>query len=1047
MARTLTPPAQTEADATSARPFGVLIIRRAAGDLYYSDAVRQLTSYISTERAITSWGTIDLPGTPLGTQEAGAIFPLADYKPVIEVSDAARRDIFLSDLNAPVGARVDVFAFWNDPALSWPQDAVPLYQGTIGDIAGGSAQEFREGDVTVRLHLKDRLGTLLDRDVGDLADRDTFGNVLEDHEGRVLPLVYGTAKKVRAVCVKGPRRGRLMQRIDLDDGTLYIDGGEKFPQNTPITIRIGFEYIEGAMNGTVFTVTGRGAAIANFTTANPAHPAGDYRWIQSTDSTGIDDQWVGFFLGIPIGDHWAPEESPIEYNHVIGPGEEYITPAPPAHTNDYDGKQWRQILRYDAANKTFEVNMPFIREGLLEQAPSGGYTTFGHQIYVPANTAFTIGTLRAPHEAGDDVWEVLDEYVYVVDNAPSQSVDALFFQGIKGEWVSPSDWADQLIGSGGGVVGGAIVMPGLPLPAALPAAGASAPGAGAWSDVFGAQFKSENQEMCLIPTSYYTVNLNDATWAAVLGHNVTTITFQILPIWIPFWRPNDLEIWADLQGIDKDNPADAIEDMLINRIGVDAGVIDAASQAQAANDSNFLHFGAPIERIMPGREMVNFMARQSRIRVRFEAGTIFFAFMRNGLGPTVPPTVTRDIYVEDSVRLPWEDPDQVVNEIDYRFRDIDGATGAVSFDTGRISHAASVAAYGRKRGQLDCTLLVSPAQARQVAHFWVHRLGRPWRKINFRIMLPGLPYERDDTINVNVPEWDLDSTPAVVENLKHTLGAANRHDEINVLGRMPRYQGCTNSCEMFCETGCESDCQVWCQSACELDCEEACQVGCQSLCQHTCQTSAQGLHGCGVLCQVGNQVVIRDVPETYDGQGACAGGACQTCQGDCVTSCEVGCEIACQPASIVDQCDTLCIVGNCESACESGPCETVCEHGCVVLCEVVCEVGPCEAGSCEVSCQTPCVTGTQLCGGSCEGGCAVVCEIGCELACESAWIIDSCETACEEGNCETMCEAGTACETACQVGQTAVDDCDLACEPASAMAVDNLQCMDMAQVD
>jgi len=998
-----------------------------------------------------------MPGTRVGSQHDAALFPLSDYSLAVHLADATLRAIFLGN-NPPVHERCVLYQYWDDGALGWPADAVILYEGTLGHIAGGSAQSFQDRDVTIRLHIIDRFKTLIDKDVGNKADKETFANVLEDHEGQVIPIVYGRAKKVRAICVKGPKRGALLRRICKDTTTLYIDGGENFTQGTPMTIRIGMEHIEGSFSGNTFTVTGRGASVATLTAASPAnYNAGlgaSYKLVQHTDAAGVDDQYTGYWLGVAVG-VWAPGD--IATYGYVNANMGNALQSSVSGSNGYNSRQWVPIVRYDAANKVLELGWPYYREGRRTISPTGaGPMSLGHQALVASGTSMTVGTLPAPHSQGEEVFEVHADYKYIVNNAPSHAIQGVYFHGIKAEWISPSELAERFINSGGGIISvGTVTLGQNPAPMSLGAGVNMAPSTSAFGGAIGAQDKDMNPEMNPIESSFYSVDLDDNTWVADLGHNVTTLTFKILPQWIPGWTPDGFDIYVDLEGIENDggnmieNPADVIDDVLQNRVGIAAADINTASFTAAATATNWLHFAGPIERIISGRELATWLAVQCRCRIQFEAGEIYLNYLINGSGAAVSPVIQKANIIMDTAQLRWEDPGEVINEIEYVTRDKDGKEASAV-----LKQSTSITDYGRKQTRLDMKLLSSKAEAKQVAHFWLDRWAWPWRRFGCRGYLPFLPFLRDDNVVVDWSDWSIDSVPGRVTDLRH------EPDEINVDGIIYQYLGCSASCEGYCETGCESSCENWCQTGCETTgCEAACETACQTLCQLACTTAAENVNGiCGantgaaacIGCVMG--CTTEAVDDAPGGEEDNCKTACQTCQGSCVSACMVSCEVACETSYVTNDCDTSCIVGGCESNCEAGGCETCCMTGCEVHteavcmnaceaagCEPACEAG-CEA-SCEPACQTGCELGTQCgcpgtCEAGCEAGCTASCEQGCETVCETGSTTNDCSTSCIISACETQCQVG-GCEVSCETAQTSDFSCDKKCEPSGCEAASN----------
>lgn len=1019
-----------------------------SGWVHLSDAERVLSATITAKPCVVDWGSVSIPGSAIGSQQEGSLYPLADYSVRLHLADASVRSVFMGTW-PPVGEKAILYQYWDAPGLIWPTDAVVLYEGTVGSVAGGSAQSFRDKDVTIRLRVIDRFKSLLDKDVGIIAGKDVFSDVLEEDDGRVIPLVYGKADKVRAVCVKGPKGGRLMEACGKDDATLYIERGEEFPQGTPCVIRIGWEYIYGSFNGNTFAVTKRGCgpnadgSYLTGTVGAPAHPENaqgekDFRRVNVSGLGGIDDQYVGLWLGADVGTQYQPGEV---YFRAASPSSLYARMSQWPGNSSHDSKQWRPINSYDATNGRLEVACPYVREGNRTVAPDDRLILSGTQVLLAPGSTLYIGSLPAPHNAGEDVYEVLDEYVYALNAARSKAVKAAYFYGVKGEWRVPSDYMREAVDAGGGFIGlFDMVSPEGP---GLVGGGMVARGqdGGAWYGLVGSVFRNRETDYQEIPSRFYSMNLNDTTWGPVL----TTITLKMLPVWIPYFRPQSLEIWADLAGAADaagdllENPARVIRDVLENRLGISSEDIDGASFGAAEGATNWLHLAGALERVVSGYELVADIAFQSRCRVRFEAGKIYLDYLKNGLAASaVPPAITKSLAVRDTLILDWEDAGEVINEIEFTWRDDQRRRR-----TARVQSAASIGAYGRKRASVEFWLHQLYQAARQVAQFWLERWAWPWRRGRVAGYLPFLPFQRGDTIEVTYDDWGLEGQKAEALDIAHTPGGAGRMDEIAVDFRLPLRSGCASGCETYCETGCEADCENWCQTACELDCQTACETACQGLCQLACQVWAQVGQPQWFGCALGNRVGVADGRGPGAGDGFEAGfegntcTGCTSCQGSCVSgNCQSGCETACQPSYTVNQCESQCIVGSCESTCQL-TCTTVCEHACQT-CQTSCQLG-CQY-TCEPACEGVCQSVCQMvaCETACEvNHCENACQVGCEVACETEHMTNQCDSGCIVGGCETYCTAAS-CETACEPGATASTDCDLACTVASAMSACNL---------
>jgi hypothetical protein len=974
---------------TGAKPFMVLRIFPAGGGfgtLYFSDAAHVLTEAITTTPCVLSWGTIDQPGMRIGSQASAAIYPLANLAVKISLADATLRSTFLG-LNPPVGWWAQVYQMWD--GLSWADDKVLLYFGVLGAIGGGTPQTFADKDVAITLNIIDRFKSLLDRDVGNRADIETFPNVFKEHEGRVIPIVYGRAQKVKAVMIDGPKIGRLMADITDDDGTFYVEGGKEFPA-TAGRIRIGEEIIRGSFNGNVFTALNRGVVYA--TTSSAGHYDGDPLQIYLPGLTGYEDEYVGMYAGIAVGDHWEADDI-----LVYGEGSPSYFPkgsAKPA-SNGYNGLQWRRISGWDATNKVLNIEHAFIKEGLKTTSPYGNAMTAGTQTWAFAGMTVTIGTIAQKHAAGEEVVE-LKTPIYALNNAPSKRIRAVYFRGAKGQTMSVEDFVN------GGAPNGTYIQP---FPADM---------------TFYGNINinpSSVTDYQAIPTSFYHGNLDNNSFASALGHNITTVQLHALPMYVPLWRVEGFDLWADVDGITSDNtpsgtvitnPSEIIQDALVNRIGCSVGDIDPDSFWAAHLALLWCEFRGCVDRIMRGQELIAWLAMQARSRVRFEAGLIYMDYLSNARAETpLVPTVSRDNAEMEKLELSWEDPGQCVNEIEYKYKGFDG-----EFKTGIVKDTTSIAAYERRTTTIDCTLCASQVHAKEAALFWLYQWSRPFSGGKITGFTPFLPFLRGENIIVHEPNWSLESVPAEITGIRQT------QERIDVSFRSFTYPGCSGSCEAFCEVNEESISAEACSGVCE--------AACQSLSQLACEDRAENMQGCGGnICQVANQVVDWDPPP--DWSGGVAEGCCQlTCQDGCVSDCQSGCELACEPGEVVNECATSCIDG-CETGCEPGTCQTVCQDaycmtGCVSTCEneMGCQVS-CQSPNCQNNCQYD-----QTCS-SCQASCVDNCQSACEASCEPVHVVNTCDAGCIVTACVSQCTVG-GCETSCEMGETVSYSCSLSCE-------------------
>ncbi len=540
-----------------------------------------------------------------------------------------------------------------------------------------------------------------------------------------------------------------------------------------------------------------------------------------------------------------------------------------------------------------------------------------------------------------------------------------------------------------------------------------------------------------MPASFYVVDLADADiWP---GHTCTSITMYIEPT--GFFKSafaND-ELYVTIKGKDDgtgsmiENPALMIRDILTTYAGLSYPTdFDTTSFATAETASSWLdtRYAFALTRQMSVLDLVANLAFQMRGVLSWEAGMAKLTYLYNRAPISSEATLTS--YREGSLIEEQTNLDEIVTEIVGVYHFANNEKQIIVKDT------AAESTFRRRSERVDLFAIKNRSAALTISTFWLNR----WNHVNERVrlskLLTLLELERGDGVTLNITDF-FSNQPAEVIEVQHALGSGEQGqiDDIQVLLELPRFAGCTSSCELYCETACESNCEIACQTGCESGCEYACESHCQEACELICVT------GCQVTC-----VSMCEVTCVVGCESSCQGGACETtcvvaceitcqtsCEGTCESDCQTGCELACVSScesgcetNCETACETSCETG-CETSCETG-CEVSCESGCQVACELSCETGSescassCEA-ICEIACEVECETGSESCASACEMGC----EFGCEVECETG--AESCASSCEQGcevMCETSCEGGcqsgceTSCESGCQFG------CEVECE-------------------
>jgi len=995
MSRTLTANASAEANKlTGSKPFNVLHIERTgADDLYLTDAPRTVAGITTLYSAVLNWSTIVQPTTTLGSQKSSSFPPYSDYACSLSLSDSTLRGIFLGN-SPPINEKCTIYQFWD--GLTWPTDAVILYVGTLGSIGGGKSQSFNDSNVSVTLNIIDYFKTLVDKDYGTIVTEDIFENLHESAEGAIIPLVYGKRKKVKGVMVVGPKQGVLMKKIDFDDTELYIENGDKFPQGAQLTIRIDDELIRGSFAGKVFTVTSRAYYIGDYSTAG--NPDNDARLITLVDGPAIDNSIVGYAAGVSIGTKYQDGDLFAKYSISK---RNWTSLSGTIQNNPRDGRQWRHITSYNATNGVMEIGTPYYREGVRTPTPSVIYSS-GHQT-LTGNLSVRIGTFADSHLAGAIVYEYLEDgYTYAFNNDASSELTALYFYGIKGEHVDAGDAISKALNLGGiyqyNNRRSTNITIGLPTRV-------------------GNVFQSEVKDYHSLPTSLYELNKDDNTWVANIGHNITTITLPMLTVWFDFYKPDGLDLWADLEGVTDDNTStgtlittfpNAIYDFLVNKLGISGANVDLTSFTDAnTNTSEWLEVRGNIAKLVRGSTALSAMAFQCRSRIIFEAGKVYLKYLSNAIGTPTTPTIDTTVEYENGLTLSWEDAGEVTNELKYTW---------INDDLKTISEIAededSITSYGRRSANLKFDFISKRDQAEQIAVFWLRRWSNAFRRGQVRCNLKALPFQREDVVTVDFDDWNLDSVPVEVTDIYHSPSTGGNVEEINVGIKLPIRIGCATSCELFCETGSESIAVTVCGDACETSCQVACQL--------FCQTVSETDVGCGsASCQIGDQLIGEPCVYT-ETSSFCDTAGCQSCQGVCVTGCQSGCETVCEPSYIVDSCSDSCEVAFCQTSCTGGGCETSCQASCTISGESGCST----LGDSDYECSPF----------TCQFSCTITCMSGCETDCETYDISNFCDSHCIVSGCESACQIG-GCETSCESSEVSYPSCDLMCE-TNAMSLD-----------
>jgi len=283
-----------------------------------------------------------------------------------------------------------------EPQRSW----VTIYQQFRGNAAADLVRvhvgiinapcAWSEKDHAVTLDVTD-ISTYFDRTVGNFADRLDYPNVVQTDENKLIPLVFGSVKRAKAVAVDFGPVTSLARQVGYYDMGLYVNDAEKFPQDTPTEIWIQGERITGHFHGNFFSVTARGAAVYTGTVTALGM---DMQHVVDSALTGADGQWMGYSLQVTTPDG--------------------VT-------------QVKFITGYDAASHTLTYGLvgawKYTDPLTLTTTWFGDYIVNAGAMYVlPIGATYQIVCPRAVHPAGVKVYLARSNYTYVVNDAASKQV-------------------------------------------------------------------------------------------------------------------------------------------------------------------------------------------------------------------------------------------------------------------------------------------------------------------------------------------------------------------------------------------------------------------------------------------------------------------------------------------------------------------------------------------------------------------------------------------------------------------------------------------------
>lgn len=246
------------------------------------------------------------------------------------------------------------------------------------------------------------------------------------------------------------------------------------------------------------------------------------------------------------------------------------------------------------------------------------------------------------------------------------------------------------------------------------------------------------------------------------------------------------EIFADVDGVDSngdttgtllESPADIIEDILLNRMGVASGDVDSAGSFAATATSlsteivGGYKFAFALNEQRMSNDILAELATQCRCYLVMEAGVYKLYFRDDAFG-------IADGTLSDAQILPGAmhftySTDDLSSEV-LGFYAPDYTLGGNNRDKSQSilkTDAPAQAAYGQQRREFDFWGIREEDTADDVLTFLLSQLKDPVQTIRVTTVLTHLEVERGDIIAITDTDEDLSSTKFEVISVQYNLGS------------------------------------------------------------------------------------------------------------------------------------------------------------------------------------------------------------------------------------------------------------------------------------
>lgn len=704
--RTFTANFLAQAKSKSARPYQVLEVDwgGAAGTAFYLD--RPAASFVNNDgrRApavdanvmVLQWPVVSL------ALKEGAIGATEQTQVTLDDAHGALTAI----LNTQEQQRriVRVWRMFDDPSCQWERDNGLLLAGCLRPF------DWTAKDNQLVLSIGD-LGPLLAKSIACTASNAIFPYVPNDYQDRNIPLAWGYAQRVEAVCVERPWETRITQNTDGSD---------------PITVTIADDPLDLGLDGSGATTyqayLGLDAVTAKFSQSGTPGTG--------TSTATISKLWDPvWFTAVLLGTVDGAGHSRL----IIQ--DEHVTPTALANL----------IGNYMTAGQT--INILSAKLGLVQttlssftiDAPWPGWYTL--VINDPGGTIipnlqiddqFKFLKNGSPMRAwptGTILKQLGGQSVYIANALPSKNVSKVEGFGTitdqagntRKDFIVLGNYQETIISGSATtkLVGGGL-----------------------------------------------SVNLNDKTWntppGSALGRDVTSVTF-------PAGAPRDLNanldndrIWVTLEGVEDKgdstgnlitNPALVILQYLEHSalMYVDAASINLASFAAAATALAGYSCGFAQVEAADGLSLLQHVASLCHSVLFFDQGQANLVVLSDT--PAAPiaafDTTTNDNLLQGSLTQSESAVDDVVNDITFKWRcSWDDQSGQKLLDSKNV-RLTSIAAFGRIAREINpCDIYWNRSSVAAERDWWLGHLSSVFRQVRFTGFLDALLLQPGDWITV-----------------------------------------------------------------------------------------------------------------------------------------------------------------------------------------------------------------------------------------------------------------------------------------------------------